>query len=292
MKSLNPKKTLALLISSCLAFASPAFSQTVLVLDNERRFQDEELSVDGVKVLVNYDPVDFDSGNAFGDNNLEYRLFYEGVAKLKDEAFTLYTGSVSLQDLNNDDTAEVIVKTYSGGAHCCTNFQIYSWQGEQFTRTETGPRDGGGGAFKDLDQDGVFEFITYDNSFLYAFSSYASSFPPTSILQFKNGEFIDVTRQYPQLLEDTAWEMYQAFLNNSYEVNGILAGYVAQKILLREFEEGWNFMLANYDRSSDWGLDIYEGNEVVGQYPDFPTALKAFLIETGYLDLNGQLIEK
>jgi hypothetical protein len=66
-------------------------------------------------------------------------------------------------------------------------------------------------------------------------------------------------------------------------VNGILAGYVAQKILLGEYEDGWKFMLANYDRSDDSGLDISRNNEVVGKYRDFPTALRAFLIEQGYL---------
>ncbi len=99
--------------------------------------------------------------------------------------------------------------------------------------------------------------------------------------------FKNVTRQHFQELKSTAWRMYQAFVEakkENYEVNGILAGYVAQKILLGEYEEGWKFMLANYDRTSDWGLEIYQGEEVVGKYLDFPTALRAFLIEKGYLD--------
>jgi len=86
--------------------------------------------------------------------------------------------------------------------------------------------------------------------------------------------------------------MYQAIERSEaedYEVNGILAGYVAQKILLGEDEEGWNFMLARYDRDYDWGLDIYDDQgEVVGRYPDFPSALRAFLIDTGYLSPNGE----
>ncbi len=71
------------------------------------------------------------------------------------------------------------------------------------------------------------------------------------------------------------------------EVNGILAGYVAQMILLGEYEQGWAFMLANYDRTSDWGLEIYKDGQVVYRYPDFPTALEAFLTEQGYLPAGG-----
>jgi hypothetical protein len=133
--------------------------------------------------------------------------------------------------------------------------------------------------------------VSVDNSFLYAFSSYASSFPPSQIYTFTNGKFEDVTRSYTQHLRSHAWEMYQAFLQSKkeqYEVNGILAGYVAQKILLGEYEQGWKFMLANYDRTSDWGLTIYQENREISRYPNFPTALKAFLIQQGYLDKNGQ----
>ncbi|HEY9768656.1 MAG TPA: hypothetical protein V6C71_09175 [Coleofasciculaceae cyanobacterium] len=111
-------------------------------------------------------------------------------------------------------------------------------------------------------------------------------------MNFDNGKFIDVTRQHSQELRATAWQMYQAFLEakkEGYEVNGILAGYVAEKIWLGEYEEGWKFMLANYDRTSDWGLEIYRGEKVAGRYPDFPTALRAFLIEEGYLSKNARL---
>lgn len=81
--------------------------------------------------------------------------------------------------------------------------------------------------------------------------------------------------------------MYQPFLQNkkeNFEVNGILAGYVAQKALLGEYQQGWEFMLANYDPTSDWGLTIYQGDQEAGKYSNFPNALKSALIKQGYLD--------
>ncbi len=76
---------------------------------------------------------------------------------------------------------------------------------------------------------------------------------------------------------------FQLAKKEKAEVNGILAGYVAQKILLGEYEEAWQFLLANYDKNSDWGLDIYGESTAIGKYPDFPTALSAFLLKNGYL---------
>ncbi|PSB24992.1 hypothetical protein [Stenomitos frigidus] len=85
--------------------------------------------------------------------------------------------------------------------------------------------------------------------------------------------------------------MFKAFQErrNQGERNGVLAGYVAQKALLGEFQQGWDLMLANYDRTSDWGLTRYnsEGRET-GRYPNFLAALKALLIQRGYLKAQGQ----
>ncbi len=80
------------------------------------------------------------------------------------------------------------------------------------------------------------------------------------------------------------------FLRNHLGSNGILAGYVAQKILLDEYQDGWNFMLASYDRSSTQGLTILKDGKAVGKYPNFPAALRAFLIQQRYLDSQGRPI--
>ncbi len=167
---------------------------------------------------------------------------------------------------------------------------IYTWQKDKFIREETGFLDGSGGCFEDLDGDNNYEFVTVDNAFLYAFSSYAASFPPSKIYTFQQGKLADVTRKYPQELRKTLAAMLKAFQlakKEKAEVNGILAGYVAQKILLGEYEEAWQFLLANYDKNSDWGLDIYGESTVIGKYPDFPTALRAFLLKNGYLSENA-----
>jgi hypothetical protein len=235
------------------------------------------------------------SGEQFlSEYALNYEVFYNNVQKFKASVSTWMTGTLELKDIDRDTVPEVIVSTYSGGAHCCTNFTIHGWKNTQSITTQTGLLDSDGGEFKDLDGDGLQEFLTVDNAFLYAFDSYAGSFPPTRIYQYKAWKLVDVTRNYPKVLRAHAWRMYQALQQNPKELgsqNGVLAGYVAQKILLGEYQQGWNLMLAHYDRKSEWGLEIYKDDKVVGQYPSFPTALKAFLSNTGYLDKSGKPIK-
>ncbi|ACK68653.1 conserved hypothetical protein [Gloeothece citriformis PCC 7424] len=269
-----------------LAFANPEIE-----IEPETTLTNKIISSGAIRVSVSYQPPNFDNPESMDDRNFSYQIFYNNKKQVEAKDFTMMTGGVTLKDLDSNGTDEVIVRTFSGGAHCCTNFIIYTWQDNQFIKTETGFLDGGAGNFEDLNGDGKSEFLTFDNSFLYAFSSYAGSFPPTIIYTFNNGNFEPVTRNYPKVLRETLQQMYQSIRQGqkeNYEVNGVLAGYVAQKILLGEYEDGWKFMLANYDKSSDWGLDIYDSNgNVIDQYTDFPTALKAFLIEQGYLDKNG-----
>ncbi len=190
MKITNKKGFLTVLSSVILAVVNPAFAQTQIEIDYETpAFENRELTMGAVKVLVNYKPFNVEQGDSFEDKNLSYRIFYDGVKKREEKIFINNNGSISLKDLDGNNLPEVIFSTYSGGAHCCTNFSIYTWYKNQFIETETGYLDGGGGEFKDLNGDGKIEFLTVDNAFLYRFSSYAGSFPPSLILSFNNGEF-------------------------------------------------------------------------------------------------------
>ncbi|WP_254563987.1 hypothetical protein [Oscillatoria sp. HE19RPO] len=274
------KSTVALLVTmlGTVVMGLPAIAQPELEFNSQTPSFEDSLSLGNIRVQVNYE-----ASETLFESDVNYILYYQDQAQLQEQRSEFMLGKIWLQDLTGDDNAEVIVETYSGGAHCCTSHEVYTWTGEEFEEIDFGYRDGNGGEFQDLDNDEVFEYLTFDGAFLYAFSSYAGSFPPSQILRIGNNGLEDVTREYPERLRGTAWQMYQSIQSRDYELNGILAGYVAQKMLLGEFEEGWEFMLARYDRTSDQGLDIRNSKgEVIGQYPDFPTALRAFLTENGY----------
>ncbi len=274
-----------LIITSSLLSVSAI---TKLEIESKGTLNNKTLESGAVKVVINSRP---SKENEY-QNDFDYKIYYNDHLYLEEKDSTyLAPAGVQLLDLDKNGTAEVIVATFSGGAHCCTSFNIYSWQKDKFTKTNLENLDGEGGNFVDLNKDGKYEFITYDNGFLYTFSSYAGSFPPTLIYNFEGGKFKNTTRQYPQKSRETLNRMYQSFQEakkSQGEINGILAGYVAEKIILGEYEQGWQFMLKNYDKSSDWGLDIYQGDRVVGKYPNFPASLRAFLIQEGYLKANGQ----
>lgn len=277
-----------------LALAAPVLAQTDLTIDPKTQsFQNRLLRSGDLEIKVDYtaDPKDD------GIPNLRYELRYLGDPGDTEHfaEFTAHLGSIRLKDIDGDHQPEVIVTTFSGGAHCCTKvivhrWQLFPWQRNRFIRAEIGPL-GGGGTFRDLDGDGQEEFVTTDDRFLYRFSSYAASMPPSMIWRFQGdtlNKFADVTRNYPHYLRQEAIQMKKDFLEarargEVYEVNGFLAGYVAQKALIGELDEAWAFMLQNYDRQREWGLEIYRGDRQMGRYASFPDALKAFLRESGYL---------
>lgn len=282
------------LLTGLLAVGLPAVAQpeaqTSLQLDADMEaFEDQELSLGPVTVVASYRPIDFEAD--IQEDNLQLDLYYQGQLQESVTDTAHMFGSVDLEDLDSDGNPEVVLQTYTGGAHCCMAITTYTWQNDQFQSIVFDYLDAGGGIFEDLDDDGLTEFVTLDNAFFYTFSSYAGSYPPSVILTFQDGAYIDTTTQFRQRLGSTAWDMYQSVEerdDEGYEINGLLAGYVAQKIRLGQYQEGWDFMLARYERDNDWGLQIYDNDgNVVKEYENFPSALEAFLQELGYLDTNG-----
>lgn len=277
-------------LASC-TWMSGAIAYPALYIDSDTPpLRQRELRDGNIRVSVRYEGHP-ERENLGHDGNLHYTILHQdwlGSFRLTDKILAVNLGHVSLQDINNNGTPEVIVSGFSGGAHCCTTHNVYSWNGNDFDKISIGREQLGGGTFKDINGDGKLEYLTLAQPFFYAFSSFAGSVPPSRILSFQDGEFQDVSREHPEQLRSVAWQMYLALQERNHEVNGVLAGYVAQKALLGEFEEGWEFMLAHYDPDDDsgiWGYNIYnEEREVVGKHPDFPTALQAFLLDWGYIE--------
>ncbi len=77
-------------------------------------------------------------------------------------------------DINGDGFPEVIIETYSGGAHCCLGTQVYSLRDEPLLILKK-PESNTGGQFVDLDADDIYEFVTYDDIFAYQYCAFAGS---------------------------------------------------------------------------------------------------------------------
>lgn len=281
-------------IAITTAAAAIAASPTSVEL-NEQAIEFQTISSGPVQVVITeYRPANYETGN---EGTLAYEIYVDGNRKtqINYDSANFMVGTIELKHLDPDGVPEVIFDRFTGGAHCCSIYTIHSWQGDRLYRTVTQPLDASAaGPFKDLNGDGYSEWLSADPRFLYAFSSYASSWPPTITLSFREGSLIDTSQQFQEEMRSTAYGMYISTRQSTPKnpmlgVNGILAGYVAQKILMGEYQSGWEYMLAHFDPGDDWGLsERNSAGATLITFPDYPTALAHFLTDLGYLTNTGE----
>ena len=145
--------------------------------------------------------------------------------------------SVHVLDLDHDGQPDVVLDLYSGGAHCCSIEQIFSFDPGTTTYTMT-QRDFGdpGEEIVDLHHDGHYEFLTADDSFAYQFTDFAGSGLPIQILTFSDRRFFNVTRRYPRLIARDAARWMKAFngmaSRHYFDSVGMVAAWAADEELL------------------------------------------------------------
>jgi hypothetical protein len=129
----------------------------------------------------------------------------------------------------------VILSLWTGGANCCEIDQVFSWAPAAGTYAEAGRNFGFAGATpRDLDHNGLHEFVSADNSFKYEFTDGAASGLPLEIFRFSAGRFHDVTRRYPKLIRRDAALWLQSFKANLryHDTVGLIAAWAADEELL------------------------------------------------------------
>ena len=252
-----------------------------------------EIVKGAVKATLTYRKVDSD-----GDALLVpiVTVFADGkeVAKIDEEDAAFPDPAVSVQIAQLDPAnkyPDVVVSFYTGGAHCCSNTSVITGgkDGAAWSEIDVGQFDGGPLTAVDLDGDGAYEFETRDNAFLYAFGCYACSEAPLEVLALQDGAVKNVSREPRFRSAHEAWLKSMVGNAPDEDVNGFLAGYVAEKSLLGEGKEAWDLMLAHYDKASDWGLEnCSQPPDDEGECPGkleilaFPDALERMLNENGY----------
>ena len=200
--------------------------------------------------------------------------------------------SMQIAELDpNNPYPEIVVSFFSGGAHCCsvTHIITSNADGSDWKTIDVGEFDGGPMLAVDLDGNGIYEFETRDNAFLYAFACYACSQAPLQVLALKDGKLNDVSTEARFKPAHAAWLKSMIVGVPEEDVNGFLAGYVAQKTRLGEGKQAWGLMLKHHDRKADQGLEICDRpRNKAGKCPGkttsvaFPDALKHKLKENGY----------
>ncbi len=156
--------------------------------------------------------------------------------------------ALQARDLDGDGEPEVFVDLYTGGAHCCFFTLLYRYDPARHAYRKVAHGWGNTGyALRDLERDSRPEFVSGDDRFAYAFTSFAASADPIQIWSYRAGRFADVTQSFPAAVRRDADRLWQGYLadrkNEGTDVRGVLAAYLADRVLLREGAQGWSRLL-------------------------------------------------
>jgi hypothetical protein len=133
---------------------------------------------------------------------------------------------------------------------------------------------------RDLEKDGLVEFLSADKRFFYAFTAFAFSRAPIQIWRFEGGRFENVTRDgfKPEIRVDKGhlWRAYHRHRSGQFsDVRGILAAWLADKYLLDRGAAGWRVLHR-----------IEKRGELTGDFGPtghrYLVKLRHFLVRTGY----------
>ncbi|MCW3014666.1 MAG: hypothetical protein JWO02_1758 [Solirubrobacterales bacterium] len=202
-------------------------------------------------------------------------LLVEDAAGNSADPYTI----LHVADLDADGEPEVLFDTYSGGAHCCITTRFFTYRPATATYGRSPSQYWGNGGYEveDLDGDGRLELSGDDDSFAYAFSSYAASAFPPKIIRYARdaagrSTLTDVTRRFPTVIRADAAPLLKAIRkakpDPTHEIQGAIAAYVADQYLLGKGSVG----KAELARARKRGLTA----------PGFQTDLLKFLKQTGY----------
>ncbi|MEM7347699.1 MAG: hypothetical protein AAF485_25990 [Chloroflexota bacterium] len=150
-----------------------------------------------------------------------------------------------LDDLDRDGEAEIIIIVSLAGASCCTTLSIaYFDEPTQsyITTDDLWRKYTLGFDMIDLNRDGVIEFRTLNESFNSALggASIVSFFSPLQIFSYSDGQLVEVTAQFPELVDDHAqhWRTDEELFCDIYAAGA----YLAEMYLLNKGEQGWQIL--------------------------------------------------
>jgi hypothetical protein len=154
----------------------------------------------------------------------------------------------SVADLDADGVQDVLVFHFTGGAHCCSEYLVFS-EGAGGIQLDDwfSLGNGGIGEVEDLDGDGVPELEGWDDRLAYfADQPYAAS-PSLPLVLCRTGEgtYTDCTILFPDRMQAVADE-FEAQLSDAVqrqasdeEKRSAALGLVTAYLLLAPTDEGW-----------------------------------------------------
>ena len=231
-------------------------------------------------------PIEFEFETSYINYGYYQGFNYSGINIIRDEKvynysfgdFKEFANSVEVMmvnDLDDDNEIDILMKLTACGANCSGNYQIlfYDPNSEKYVSTEPlargklEPID-----YRDIDSSKKIYF-TRDDTFISIFSKPITGIGPIQILIYQDKRFQDITEEYPQIIEADAryWEAriknVDIDMTEEYaKITGLqnyrkreiydyenesrlrtlyLVSYISDMCLLDKCEKGWD-MLNNY----------------------------------------------
>jgi hypothetical protein len=179
----------------------------------------------------------------------------------------------------------VVLDLYSGGAHCCSVEQVFSFNANSRTFVKSERNFGDPGVrIVDLGVGRSVDFLSADDAFAYAFTDYAASGMPIEILGFSHHSFHNVTRSFPSLIARDAREWMTAFDAQSgghyQDTVGVVAAWAADEDMLGHSSAVTSFLSAQM-REGHLNSSL---SPVASSGQKFVVELQKFLRQHGYVN--------
>jgi hypothetical protein len=192
----------------------------------------------------------------------------------------------------------VELQSYTGGAHCCNEIKVAVIEPRQIRVVELGAWDGSpGGMPRDVDGDGIVDWVQQDDSFLYSFEAYAFSAAPPQIINIVNGRAEDVSARpsFRPIFQRALDRVRPSCLTRRRgdANNSACAAYVASAARIGQFDQAWARMSRAYNDKQQWEYptgcrvapDPVNGcpDSATINYGGYLPSLRAFLVDQGYI---------
>ena len=183
-------------IASLMLIFAPPSSAQIFKIDSDNK-TGGQVAKNELIATINYEKAPNSDNNSVIPK-VQVKLRDKLVGNLQGTETPVLSALVQIAELDlSNPYPEVLLSSFSGGAHCCNEVIVLTSDktGKTWRKVKLGFFDGDSNGAEDIYKDGHYEYVTYDNRFLYYFSSYAGSFAPTQIWQLNGNKFIDVSRQ-------------------------------------------------------------------------------------------------
>ncbi len=188
-----------------------------------------------------------------------------------------HPSAVRMVNLGSSGQPAVVLSLFTEGAHCCVVDQVFTPRGLTYVKSEHNFGNAGARLI-DPRHNGRFVFVSADNAFYYAFTSYAVSGAPLKVWSFDGGRFSDVTRAYPRLIAADARRWWRMFTHNLRDGEGMIAAWAADQDMLGHY--GLVQQRLNAE-ALDGRLQSDLPSAPTGD--EFVSALQSFLMRHGYV---------